>query len=123
MSYASKLKDPRWIELRDKAIKHYDGCNCFGCGCAESIHVHHDKYDYSKEPWEYTVDDLSLLCNVCHENYHKNNKLLKKILTNHRLFYSYEFSKLISIMDLFLCLDTSKYKEVIEFIESKQNTF
>lgn len=74
MSYAEKLKDPRWQKKRLKILER-DNWTCVYCGDKEStLHIHHLKY--SGEPYE--ADDMDLLtaCKYCHSliEYYKNFK-------------------------------------------------
>jgi hypothetical protein len=39
------------------------------------LHVHHNYYQLGKDPWEYPNDALTTFCWVCHENFHKENKV------------------------------------------------
>jgi transcription elongation factor Elf1 len=82
MTYAEKLKDPRWIARR-KEILEKDNYTCVRCGAQavyycdgdESkidsrtiMHVHHLKY--TGQPWDAADDDLAVLCDNCHNYYH-----------------------------------------------------
>ena len=69
MTYAEKLKDPRWQIKRSQTINYY-GNKCEYCGSTENIHVHHRKYISGLEPWDYDIEDLQLLCADCHEQEH-----------------------------------------------------
>lgn len=43
-----------------------------------TLHVHHDAYEYGKEPWEYENENLTTLCEHCHrevELYKNENKI------------------------------------------------
>lgn len=39
------------------------------------LHVHHSYYILSKLPWDYPDEDLITLCNWCHFDFHKDNKV------------------------------------------------
>lgn len=74
MTYAEKLRDPRWKEFRQAAFI-FHGPFCTNCGSEyrsidESIHVHHKRYINGKEPWEYHMSDVSVLCWECHKDIH-----------------------------------------------------
>lgn len=42
---------------------------------AYHLEVHHKKYILNRLPWDYSNDDLITLCNHCHTEFHKNNKV------------------------------------------------
>jgi len=67
LTYAEKLRDPRWQRLRLKIMER-DGFACRRCGDTEStLHVHHGYYERGLEPWEYDQRTLHTLCENCHE--------------------------------------------------------
>lgn len=39
------------------------------------LEVHHQRYILNRFPWAYENDDLITLCNHCHTDFHKNNKV------------------------------------------------
>lgn len=74
MTYSEKLKDPRWAAFRQHAIEFY-GCECSNCSGndtaqGDGIHVHHKRYIRDREPWEYDLDDVSVICGTCHDRIH-----------------------------------------------------
>lgn len=65
MSYADKLKDPRWQRKRLEVFRAADW-KCEYCGDgANTLHVHHLKY--TGEPWEAPMEDLECLCKTHHD--------------------------------------------------------
>lgn len=65
-AYSQKLKDPRWVELRQEVLERAGRC-CEGCGEKEGgLQVHHSYYEWGKEPWEYSPQSLQALCEPCH---------------------------------------------------------
>jgi hypothetical protein len=70
ISYAQKLLDPRWQKKRLEVMQNNDfACNI--CGDSEAtLHVHHNMYLKGKEPWEYELEQFSLLCKNCHAMEH-----------------------------------------------------
>lgn len=70
MTYAEKLKDPRWQRKRLEAMQAANFCceNCYDGD--ETLHVHHKQYFKGREPWEYEVGQLAVLCETCHEAQH-----------------------------------------------------
>lgn len=69
-AYWEKLKDPRWQKLRLKTLE-AAGWRCAQCSDTDStLHVHHRQYFKGREPWEYEVGQLEVLCEGCHEAEH-----------------------------------------------------
>lgn len=66
MTYAEKLKDPRWQKKRLEVMQR-DGFKCRDCESTEkTLHVHHCGYR-GKNPWETSNDLLVTVCHECHE--------------------------------------------------------
>ena len=67
ISYNEKFKDPRWQKRRLEILNKDEWC-CQICGDNEStLHVHHRWYENGKDPWDYTDECLTTLCEDCHE--------------------------------------------------------
>lgn len=123
MDYKEQLKDKRWIELSAKVKDFYDH-RCCGCGNNNDLHVHHKRYFKGRKAWEYDIGELVCLCSGCHETFHKNFDELQEIITNYRLYYSYEFSQILKVIELMCSLDTNDYSKVINYIKTlDKNTF
>ena len=69
ISYDEQLQDPRWLEFREKVFK-ARGRVCEHCGSIEVLQVHHPKYIHGKKAWEYSTDEVIVLCKKCHEKEH-----------------------------------------------------
>jgi hypothetical protein len=68
MTYAQKLKDPRW-QKRRLHILEQRGWKCERCRDDKTtLHVHHKKY--RGQPWEALDHDLEVLCEPCHSGKH-----------------------------------------------------
>lgn len=82
MTYAEKLKDPRW-KARRKEIFERDDFACRDCGSERlSLHCHHLLYlSIYENPWEYPDDLLLTLCSTCHKRRHDAEKYVKPIAT------------------------------------------
>lgn len=64
MTYAEKLQDPRWQQLRLLILKR-DKWKCSLCQDTKTtLHIHHLKY--IKEPWNADPCDLKTVCRNCH---------------------------------------------------------
>ena len=67
-NYSDKLKDPRWQRKRLEILER-DNWHCQNCFDGEStLHVHHRRYFYGKDPWDYENHLLLTLCENCHED-------------------------------------------------------
>lgn len=65
--YKELLKDPRWQKMRLQVFER-DQWTCKGCGSTSStLHVHHLYYRHNCAPWEYPIDALKTLCDLCHQ--------------------------------------------------------
>jgi hypothetical protein len=74
--YWEKLKDPRWQRKRLEKLEAAHWA-CDSCGDGEAtLHVHHKQYFKGREPWEYELTQLSVLCESCHESEHDSEDYL-----------------------------------------------
>lgn len=64
MTYAEKLKDPRWREKRGDILKRDNGV-CRWCSAETELEVHHTIY-FGLDPWEYRDETMISLCTICH---------------------------------------------------------
>lgn len=68
MSYAEKLKDPRWQKARMKILER-DKFTCQLCEAKDKeLQVHHRIYHRGVDPWNYDSNLLVTLCVECHEH-------------------------------------------------------
>jgi hypothetical protein len=83
MTYAEKLKDPRWQKRRLEVLQAYD-FKCCDCGADDkTLHVHHMIYRKGKEPWDYEpMADLVALCEDCHDERTHTDNEIKEALTD-----------------------------------------
>ena len=78
-TYSEKLKDPRWQKKRLEVMEYNDFC-CEVCGDSKStLHVHHNEYLKGREVWDYERDQLSVICDSCHEETHSKTDFLKYV--------------------------------------------
>lgn len=75
MNYSEKLKDRRWLSFREEAIG-FHGAHCNTCGnedrdTSKSLHVHHRVYLKGREPWEYEMQHVAVICGPCHKRIHE----------------------------------------------------
>lgn len=65
MSYAAKLRDPRWQRKRLEILQR-DNWTCRHCNAKDKpLQVHHAIY-LRIDPWEYPDHLLQTLCDECH---------------------------------------------------------
>jgi len=97
--YSEKLKDQRWIALRDEILVR-DGNSCQICGATNNLHVHHKYYLNDKDPWEYPYQALITLCGLCHKVQHSvgTEDVFKQRVSNMTNDYMFAFTK--SVMEL-----------------------
>lgn len=82
ISYAEKLKDPRWQKKRLEILSR-DDFTCQKCQDKEStLHVHHRYYDAGVDPWDYEEYALVTLCWDCHEIEQQEYKEYGKLLVD-----------------------------------------
>ena len=66
MTYAEKLKDPRWQKKRLEIMSR-DKFTCQKCDDAtKTLNVHHRYYFKGAMPWDYPDNALVTLCEPCH---------------------------------------------------------
>lgn len=98
MTYSEKLKDPRWRALRCRLIEKSEN-RCVHCGpnFDGPLQVHHLVYIRGKEPWEYDVRLLKVLCDNCHMNWQINQESMQIALAimcaQRGLWHAYDLSK------------------------------
>lgn len=82
MTYAEKLKDPRWQKKRLQILER-EKFTCQYCSDTETeLHIHHLRYPKSGDPWDVNDSDLMVLCKHCHnieESYKKNDAIVFKM--------------------------------------------
>lgn len=80
MTYAEKLKDPRWQRKRLEILNR-DGWKCRRCGeKTKTLHVHHVAYLRGKAPWEHPDTGMLTLCHGCHAIAESTAECFKAIL-------------------------------------------
>lgn len=72
-AYNDYLHSYEWRTKRKLALEFY-GRNCCLCSSTHSIQVHHRNY---KNLFKENMEDLILLCESCHRNFHK-----QKVMNN-----------------------------------------
>jgi hypothetical protein len=80
MTYAEKLKDPRW-QRRRLEILSKNNFTCERCdSTTNSLHIHHCYYERGLQPWEYPDSALKCLCENCHGSRQEMELAIQKAL-------------------------------------------
>ena len=99
MTYAQKLKDPRWQKKRLEILER-DRFTCIYCGDTKTtLHVHHTLYRKGADPWEYQHEFLMTLCEDCHNIEHMPLGVLERFLLS-LLRDSYKYSPMESVKSI-----------------------
>lgn len=111
MTYAEKLKDPRWQKKR-LLIMQRDNFTCRFCGDNEStLNVHH--LSYSANPWDTPDDELITICEDCHQYEHDNRKNIEDQLISTLRIRGYPAGFLISIYEAFYYMQKFHTEDVM----------
>lgn len=79
MTYAERLKDPRWQRKRLEILNR-DNFTCQECGSPDkTLHVHHRRYQHGMSPWEYPKNELVTLCEDCHARETERDQRLNRV--------------------------------------------
>lgn len=72
-TYFEKLKDPRWQRKRLEAMEAAEFMCQMCCDSTTTLHVHHKAYFKGREPWEYDIEQLAVVCENCHKDEHASD--------------------------------------------------
>lgn len=122
MKYSDKLKHPKWQKKRLEILQR-DNFTCQNCFDKESeLHVHHIKYTYGSEIWDYENKLLMTLCISCHEDITSLKKDIK-----HRIDVDFvdndclnELSMIIELIENFNPYDLRIVGKLIEKYSNKR---
>jgi hypothetical protein len=70
MTYSEKLLDPRWQKKRLEVLEGADWTCQICCENESTLHVHHKAYFKGRDPWDYEYEQLVVLCDRCHKEFH-----------------------------------------------------
>ena len=77
ISYSEQLKDKRWYAFREFVFE-VRGRRCEMCGAERNLQVHHPIYKNGRNAWEYTCNEVIVMCHDCHMRIHGyDNTLLE----------------------------------------------
>jgi hypothetical protein len=93
MTYAEKLKDPRWQKKRLEIFER-DGFTCQECESKDKqLHVHHRMYLAKKQPWDHPNELLVTVCFECHELLTEVKKSIERVLSG------FDFGSLLALAE------------------------
>lgn len=82
LTYVEQLKHPNWQKKRLETLEDARW-ECEECGGKEiTLHVHHKQYFKGRMAWEYSRDELAVLCESCHEDAHHVDERIKALLAS-----------------------------------------
>ena len=67
--YSDQLNDTRWKYFRNFVFA-VRGKECEMCGSTKFLQVHHLSYISGRKAWEYTCNDVIVVCGKCHKKIH-----------------------------------------------------
>lgn len=81
-AFSNQYRSPLWQKKRLETLD-AAGFQCQRCGDGDShLHVHHKQYFKGRKVWEYTSDELEVLCKSCHEAAHDELNTLKRLIAD-----------------------------------------
>ena len=112
-TYSEKLRDPRWQKKRLKILER-DDFTCLNCGeDKKPLNVHHTKYEFGKEIWDYENNTLITVCEECHKYLGDLKKDIKSIIDTHfKIGFVLEY-----LHNILVDLSCFKAQELIEASE------
>ena len=80
-TYWQLLRRPEWQKRRLEMLSKSEW-TCSSCMATDAnLHVHHRQYFKDRMPWDYTDDQLIVVCDICHESEHYLLDELKEIVS------------------------------------------
>lgn len=80
--WKDQYKHPAWQKRRLERLD-AAGWSCESCGSKDDqLHVHHPQYFKGRSVWEYSDDELQVLCEGCHEVTHATLEKIKTAITH-----------------------------------------
>lgn len=111
MKYADQTNTPQWFAFRQQVLD-IRGSECEDCHNVEApFNIHHCRYDFERMAWEYSNDDVRVLCRSCHERLHGRERQFRWVFENvddETLFYL--------LRGLMAYMDEHKYSSTLPFL-------
>lgn len=112
--YFDQIKSPKWQKRRLEILSR-DGFKCTSCSeTNDQLHIHHLKYDFTKNIWDYEDEDLITLCEICHQEIEDSIKTTYSVIRKN-VKSNIQSSHLKNFMEKILSQDDSG--AVMFFIE------
>lgn len=119
MTYAEKLKSPKWQKLRLKILER-DKWTCQSCFDTEStLNVHHKSYIFNNEIWDYPDDNFQTLCETCHASLTEYKREIKAIIDYWPGLK--ELKLLYSILSELQCRTPIYHKHIDWYVQNKMD--
>lgn len=67
--YTEQLQAKEWKYFREFILS-VRGKRCEMCGKKRNLNIHHIHYIAGRKAWEYTCQDVMVVCNECHKHIH-----------------------------------------------------
>lgn len=82
MNFWDQYKHPEWQKKRLESLEKAEWC-CQKCYSSENeLHVHHRRYIKGRKVWEYSTNELIVLCEQCHKETHEVQDELKELMAS-----------------------------------------
>ena len=75
--YGKQIQSEKWIQFSKQIRSLRDVCECCRQGDRQ-LQVHHLFYDPARDLWDYTNEELVVLCDTCHRDLHESLKEFRK---------------------------------------------
>lgn len=80
MEFKDQYRSPLWQKKRLECLDSAD-YQCQRCFNKEAqLHVHHKQYVKGRMIWDYTIGELLVLCDECHETTHHEKDILNSTI-------------------------------------------
>lgn len=80
LTYGEQLKHPSWQKRRLERLAKANWMCARCCSVDVTLHVHHRRYVRGRQVWEYSDDELAVLCADCHASAHEEQDRLNLLL-------------------------------------------
>ena len=112
-TYYEKLNTEKWYSYRREVFR-LKGMECETCGESKSSgphnQVHHIRYIRGREPWEYSMDQVTVLCKECHNDIHQAESDWRDLIRSSPSHIAFDFQCLV---DELFSLEPSQLRDVL----------